>query len=226
MNEILWPLVAVYLVVVIGIGVWSARKRVTTYEDMTVAGRGVGPFLIGCSVAATWINGVTLITVTGFWEELRFERLLAHGRCGNWNPLARDLSRPPDVETPGHHDPPDPGTLLRSDSSRRGLDTGNATRFRGYRRDHRGDRTRGLYRTRNSAIFQALILTYFVTVLYVTLGGMWAVLVTDTIQFFIIVLGTEPAAHILNSGCRWPWWGVCEGGRSDPFFADRKLRSS
>ena len=28
MNAILWPLVAVYLVVLIGIGVWSARKRV------------------------------------------------------------------------------------------------------------------------------------------------------------------------------------------------------
>ena len=66
MNEILWPLVAVYLMVVLGIGVWSAKRRVTTYEDMTVAGRSVGPWLIACSVAATWINGVTLITITGF----------------------------------------------------------------------------------------------------------------------------------------------------------------
>ena len=33
MNEILWPLVALYLVVVVGVGVWSG--------DIPVAGSGV-----------------------------------------------------------------------------------------------------------------------------------------------------------------------------------------
>jgi Na+/proline symporter len=82
MNAILWPLVAVYLVVLIGIGVWSARKRVVTYEDMTVAGRGVGPFLIACSVAATWINGVTLITVTGFGKSFGLSAYWHMGAVG------------------------------------------------------------------------------------------------------------------------------------------------
>ena len=82
MNAILWPLVIVYLVVVVGIGVWSARKRVSTYEDMTVAGRDVGPFLIGCSVAATWINGVTLITVTGFGKSFGLSAYWQMGAVG------------------------------------------------------------------------------------------------------------------------------------------------
>ena len=82
MNTILWPLVVVYLFVVIGIGVWSARKRVTTYEDMTVAGRTVGPFLIGCSVAATWINGVTLITLTGFGKSFGLSSYWHMGAVG------------------------------------------------------------------------------------------------------------------------------------------------
>ena len=82
MNAILWPLVIVYLVVVVGIGVWSARKRVSTYEDMTVAGRDVGPFLIWCLVAATWINGVTLITVTGFGKSFGLSAYWQMGAVG------------------------------------------------------------------------------------------------------------------------------------------------
>ena len=189
MNTILWPLVVVYLVVVIGIGVWSAKRRVSTYEDMTVAGRGAGPFLIGCSVAATWINGVTLITVTGFGKSFGLSAYWHMGAVGigtlwvgiylvprMWK--LQVITTPQILERffgPTHRLVALVVAMLRDFGATAG--TIGATAI-----------VASL--ALDISIFKALVLTYFVTVLYVTLGGMWAVLVTDTIQFFIIVLGT------------------------------------
>ncbi|MDE2928540.1 MAG: sodium:solute symporter family protein [Acidobacteriota bacterium] len=189
MNAILWPLVAAYLVVLIGIGVWSARKRVATYEDMTVAGRGVGPFLIACSVAATWINGVTLITVTGFGKSFGLSGYWHMGAVGIGTLWAgiylvprmwklQVITTPQILERffgPTHRLAALVVAMLRDFAATAG--TIGATAIV-------ASAALGI------SIFEALVLTYFVTVLYVTLGGMWAVLVTDTIQFFIIVLGT------------------------------------
>ena len=67
--QISWPLVIIYLVVVLSIGVWAARTKVSTIEDMAVAGRRSGFWLIAFSVAATWINGVTLISMSGVGKD-------------------------------------------------------------------------------------------------------------------------------------------------------------
>ncbi len=189
MNTILWPLVAVYLVAVIGIGVWSARKRVTTYEDMTVAGRTVGPFLIGCSVAATWINGVTLITLTGFGKSFGLSSYWHMGAVGigtlwvgiylvprMWK--LQVITTPQILEHffgPTHRVVALVVAMLRDFGATAG--TIGATAI-------------VASSALDISILSALALTYVVTVVYVTLGGMWAVLVTDTIQFFIIVIGT------------------------------------
>ena len=189
MNTILWPLVAAYLFVVIGIGVWSARKRVTTYEDMTVAGRSVGPFLIGCSVAATWINGVTLITLTGFGKSFGLSSYWHMGAVGigtlwvgiylvprMWK--LQVITTPQILEHffgPTHRVVALVVAMLRDFGATAG--TIGATAI-------------VASSALDISILSALVLTYVVTVVYVTLGGMWAVLVTDTIQFFIIVIGT------------------------------------
>ena len=224
MNAILWPLVAAYLVVLIGIGVWSARKRVATYEDMTVAGRGVGPFLIACSVAATWINGVTLITVTGFGKSFGLSGYWHMGAVGIGTLWAgiylvprmwklQVITTPQILEHffgPTHRLVALMVAMLRDFAATAG--TIGATAIV-------ASSALGI------SIFEALVLTYFVTVVYVTLGGMWAVLITDTIQFFIIVLGTVLLLVLVDSGRGGLWRNLPESGRSDPFFADRKLRS-
>ena len=189
MNEILWPLVAVYLLVVVGIGVWSAKRRVTTYEDMTVAGRSVGPWLIACSVAATWINGVTLITITGFGKSFglsSYWHTSAVGIGTLWIGIfliprmwkLRVITTPQILERffgPTHRLVALFVAMLRDFGATAG--TIGATAI-------------VTSSALDISIFTALVLTYFITVLYVALGGMWAVLLTDTIQFFIIVLGT------------------------------------
>ena len=58
--EASWWLIAVYLILMLGIGILG-RGKVTTIEDMAVAGRRSGVWLIAFSVAATWINGTTLV---------------------------------------------------------------------------------------------------------------------------------------------------------------------
>ena len=189
MNTIVWPLVAVYLVVVIGIGVWSARTRVTTFEDMTVAGRGVGPFLIGCSVAATWINGVTLITLTGFGKSFGLSSYWHMGAVGigtlwfgiylvprMWK--LQVITTPEILERffgPTHRVVALIVAMLRDFGATAG--TIGATAI-------------VTSAVLDISILSALVLTYVVTVVYVALGGMWAVIVTDTIQFFIIVIAT------------------------------------
>ena len=60
-----WWLIVTYLLLMFGIGIWAARTRVGRMEDMAVAGRSSGPWLIAFSVAATWINGTTLIGISG-----------------------------------------------------------------------------------------------------------------------------------------------------------------
>ena len=189
MSEILWPLVALYLIVVVGIGVWSAKRRVTTYEDMTVAGRSVGPWLIGCSVAATWINGVTLITITGFGKSFglsSYWHTSAVGIGTLWIGIfliprmwkLRVITTPQILERffgPTHRLVALGVAMLRDFGATAG--TIGATAI-------------VTSSALDISIFTALVLTYFITVLYVALGGMWAVLLTDTIQFFIIVLGT------------------------------------
>ena len=189
MNPALWSVVILYLAVVIGIGLWAAKRRVATYEDIAVAGRRVGPFLIGCSVAATWINGVTLITITGFGKSFGLSSYWHTGALCIGTVWAgvyliprmwklQVITTPEIFErffSPTHRLVALFVAMLRDFAATAG--TIGATAL-------------VAATALNINMFQALVLTYVVTVIYVTLGGMWAVLVTDAIQFFIIAGGT------------------------------------
>ena len=54
--QLSWWFIGAYLALMLGVGVWF-RRRVRSVEDMAVAGRNSGVWLIAFSVAATWING-------------------------------------------------------------------------------------------------------------------------------------------------------------------------
>ena len=185
-STILWPVVLIYLAAMIAVGVWAARSRVTNYEDMTVAGRGVGPFLIGCSVAATYINGVTLITITGLGKSFGLSSYWLNGAVAvgvMWAGIflvprmwkLRVITTPQIFETffgPSHRIVALVITLMRDFGATAGTIGSLALLTSQFL---------------NIGILPALILTYVLTVVYVALGGMWAVMLTDAIQFFIIV---------------------------------------
>ena len=53
--QLVWPIVLFYFALMLAVGLLASRRKVGSMEDMTVAGRRAGPFLIAFSVAATWI---------------------------------------------------------------------------------------------------------------------------------------------------------------------------
>ena len=59
-----YVVIAIYLAIVIGIGVWVARKT-TTGEDLFLAGRSLGWVAIGFSLFASNISTSTLVGLTG-----------------------------------------------------------------------------------------------------------------------------------------------------------------
>ena len=56
--------VATYIVIMIGIGVWSARKT-HSVEEFAVAGRSLPLWLCTATVVATWFGGGTMIGAAG-----------------------------------------------------------------------------------------------------------------------------------------------------------------
>ena len=62
---IVWLIVGAYLLLVLGIGVYSARKIRST-SDYLVAGRKLGPFLLAGTLAATTIDGGSTLGVVSF----------------------------------------------------------------------------------------------------------------------------------------------------------------
>ena len=187
--QISWPLVIIYLVVVLSIGVWAARTKVSTIEDMAVAGRRSGVWLIAFSVAATWINGVTLISMSGvgkdfglgsYWSGGSF--LVATIWAGYY--MIPRLRQAQIVTVPqlfSRYFGPKTHllslilTMLRDLGATAGVMGALAVV------------SSNLFQI---SIVQALFLTYIFMLIYLLLGGMWAVLVTDAIQFVIVLFAS------------------------------------
>ena len=53
---LIWIIVAAYLLLILGVGVWSSR-RIRSTSDYLVAGRKLGPFVLAGTLAATCIDG-------------------------------------------------------------------------------------------------------------------------------------------------------------------------
>ena len=183
-----WILIGGYLLLMLGVGVWG-RTRVRSIEDMAVAGRRSGPWLIAFSVAATWINGTTLIGITAIAKDVGLSAYWVGGSfviatlwVGSylvprlW--ATRIITIPELFERffgPAHRLTALVLVVVRD----LGVTAG----------------TIGAFAIVTSAVLQtslveSLVLMSGVTLVYVFLGGMWAVLVTDAIQFVLIVLGS------------------------------------
>jgi solute:Na+ symporter, SSS family len=187
-GSVSWTVLVIYLVVIIGIGLWLSR-RVVDSEDLMLAGRKAGRWLIAFSIGATWVNGATLMGGTGvgyntgsgtYWLHMGF--MTATIWAGIYLiPRIRRLKVITIPELFGryfgneHRNLAAVLVLARDLGASAGVIVAMnvlAMQFFGL------------------TFVQGLLLTYVFTVLYCILAGQWAVLWTDSIQFFVLVIGT------------------------------------
>ena len=76
-----FTVIVLYLVAVVGLGCWFARRSGTTDEFM-LAGRSLSGWLVGLSVFGTYVSSISFLANPG----KSFE--------GNWNPFAFGISLP------------------------------------------------------------------------------------------------------------------------------------
>ena len=186
---ILWILLALYLGGMLAIAVWSARTKVSSMEDMAIAGRSVGPWLIALAVVATWINGVTLIAnpglgklygVSAYWCTAGF----LVGTIWSGYYLVSKLRQLNIITIPELFDRaygPAHGlvslvlVLLRDLGATAGV-LGAMASVTSY--------------LLGIGLLPSLLITFGVTIVLVVLGGMWAVMITDAVQCVIIFAGS------------------------------------
>ncbi|MDE2925336.1 MAG: sodium:solute symporter family protein [Acidobacteriota bacterium] len=184
-----WWLIATYLLLMFGIGIWAARTRVGRMEDMAVAGRSSGPWLIAFSVAATWINGTTLIGISGVAKDFGLSAYWTGGSfvlATIWMSYyvvprlraTRIITVPQLFERfygPRHRLVSLSLIILRDLGATAGV---------------MGSLAVVTSSILQISLLQSLALVGALTLVYVFLGGMWAILVTDAIQFFIVSIGS------------------------------------
>jgi len=184
-----WWLIFSYLILMLAIGVWSARTKISIIEDMAVAGRNCGPWLIAFSVAATWINGVTLIGISGIAKDFGLSAYWAGGSfvlTTIWMSYymiprlrsTRIVTIPQLFERffgPKHRVLSLVLILLRDLGATAGV---------------MGSLAVVVSQLLQISLIESLALMTALTIVYVFLGGMWAILVTDAIQFVIVSIGS------------------------------------
>ncbi len=184
-----WWLIGAYLALMFGIGIWAARTKIARIEDMAVAGRSSGTWLIAFSVAATWINGPTLIGISGLAKDFGLSAYWTGGSfvlATIWMAyyVIPRLRATRIITIPQLFDRmfgPKHRVLCLSLIILRDLGATAAVI---------GSLAVVTSQLLGLSLFLSLAMMAALTVVYVFLGGMWAILVTDVIQFFIVVIGS------------------------------------
>ena len=184
-----WWLIGCYLALMLSIGIWAARTKISGIEDMAVAGRGSGTWLIAFSVAATWINGTTLIGISGVAKDFG---LSAYWTGGSFVLVSIWMGyyiiprlRATEIITI-------PQLFERFFGPRHRLLSLSLILVRdlGATAGVMGSLAIVTSNLLHISLLQSLALMASLTLIYVFLGGMWAILVTDAIQFFIVAIAS------------------------------------
>lgn len=184
-----WWLIVIYLLLMYAIGIWAARTKVGKMEDMAVAGRSAGTWLIAFSVAATWINGTTLIGISGVAKDFGLSAYWTGGSfvlATIWMAYyvvprlrATEIITIPQLFErffgPKHRILSLILIILRDLGATAGVIGSLAVV------------TAALL---SISLLESLALMAALTLVYVCLGGMWAIVVTDAIQFFIVSIAS------------------------------------
>ena len=218
--EASWWLIAGYLILMLGIGILG-RGKVTTIEDMAVAGRRSGVWLIAFSVAATWINGTTLVGNSALGRDFGLSSYWAGGSF-LFVTVWIGYYVVPRLRETGIITIPELFERFFGPAYRLIALVLVILRDLGVTAGTLGALTVVTTALLDISAIESQALWLGVTVIYVFLGGMWAVLVTDSIQFVIIVAGT---VGLLFSGIG-QLGGLSElGSRVDPILLDLSGRA-
>ena len=187
--EPVWWLIALYLLLMLGVGIWAARTRVGKVEDMAVAGRRAGTWLIAFSVAATWINGPTLIGVSGLAKDFGLSAYWSGGSfmlATIWMAyyVVPRLRATEIITIPQLFD--------RFFGAKHRILSLSLMILRdlGATAGVMGSLAIVTSDLMEISLVESLALIATLTLVYVFLGGMWAILVTDAIQFFMVAIGS------------------------------------
>ena len=186
--QLSWWFIGAYLALMLGVGVWF-RRRVRSVEDMAVAGRNSGVWLIAFSVAATWINGTTLIGISALGADFGLDAYWSGGSfmLGTiwiayfiiprlWGTGVITIPELFGRYFGPRHRVVSLVLIIMRDM---GVTAGTI-----------GALTLVTTTVLGMSVGESLLLWLGVTSVYVFLGGMWAVMATDAIQFFIILAGS------------------------------------
>lgn len=210
MSESTWFIIAmvIYLLVMLGIGVWSYTKT-TEYEDYMVGGRGLHPFVAALSAGASDMSGWLLmglpgaLFMSGFSEIWMAVGLLA-GCWVNWKIVAPRLRSYTEISNNSITVPSFLENRLRDHSHTLRIvagivilvfftfyvSSGMVAGGRYFESSFDGDYTAGL------------LIIGAVTVIYTFVGGFLAVSYTDVVQglMMLAALILVPIAGVVHLG--------------------------
>lgn len=185
---IIWIIMIIYMATMMGIGIYSSRKNVKGAEDYLLAGRRLGPILMAGTLAATEIGGGSSVGVAakayGSWG-LSAGWYVASAGVGIVlvsfiAPMLRRVMATTVPEIIGRRFGR-ASYIISSVLSVVSLVTLAAVQITAT--------STILSVLLNMRFNTAIIISGTVVVLYTMLGGMWAVTLTDFIQFFFILIG-------------------------------------
>jgi SSS family solute:Na+ symporter len=183
-------LLVVYFSVLIAVGPWAARKISGGGSvGYVLAGRAVPLWIVVGGVFATWVNTATLLGyggvgyslgIAGYWAAVGFLMMniwMGYAFIGRLRKI--NITTVPELFERyfgvSHRMLGVVLVVLRDLGVSAGIMIGMGVVFQ---------------RLFDVPLYVALIITLGVVLVFLTLGGMWAVMVTDTIQAGIIILGS------------------------------------
>ncbi len=191
MDEMIFAyiFIALFFIVMVGLGIWFTRRAKTGSDAFILAGRQAPWFIVAGSIFATWVNTATLlgyggtgytVGISGYWSGGAF--MLATVWLGFFMiPRLRKtgITTIPEFFEKYFGVSHRLVALVLGLGRDMGVTAGISIAMAFIFQD--------LF---DVTLFTALLITIGVVLLYTGAGGMWAVLYTDTIASVLIIVGT------------------------------------
>lgn len=203
--EVIWFMIALYMVSMIGIGIYAARKEVKGANDYLLAGRRLGPVMFAGTLAATEIGGGSSVGVAakayGSW-----------GLSAGWYVTSAALA----ILLVSFVAPALRKAMATTVPEIIGRRFGTSAYLISSLLSIVSLITLGGVQITATATIVSVLLNFdfttgilisgLVVTFYTMIGGMWSVTLTDFVQFFFILFGFAIAIPFaLNNVGGWTW---------------------